>query len=114
MLTGGNREGKIVFIMDKATIKAKKVECLIGIFFLIPPVLGALAFVLQLFGADTDFSKMYNLSARWTTHVYYNEEGGGGGGMSAAPVYLGLMALAGAYLIKDSFYSFFHEEEKQN
>ena len=96
----------ILFIMDKATIKAKRVECLIGIFFLIPPVLGVLAFVLQLYGANTDFSQMDNLSYSWTRD--------GDGGMSAAPVYLGLMALAGAYLIKDSFYSFFHEEDDED
>ena len=41
--------------MDKAVIKAKKVECIIGLFFLLPPVLGVFAFVLQLFDADTDF-----------------------------------------------------------
>ena len=41
--------------MDKIVIKAKKVECIIGLFFLLPPVLGVFAFVLQLFNADTDF-----------------------------------------------------------
>lgn len=32
--------------------------------------------------------------------------------MSAAPIYLGLMAIAGVYLIKDSFYAFFVENEQ--
>lgn len=89
--------------MDKAVIKAKKVECIIGLFFLLPPVLGVFAFVLQLFDADTDFSKLRDLSSNWTN----------GGGMSAAPIYLGLMALAGVYLIKDSFYALF-VTDKQN
>lgn len=93
--------------MEKAIIKAKKIECLIGIFFLIPPILGVLAFVLQLFDADIDFSRMYNLSSHWTAD-------GGGGGMSAAPLYLGLMAIAGAYLIKGSFVYLFHKEETKN
>ncbi len=86
--------------MEKAIIKAKKVECFVGIFFLIPPILGVLAFVLQLFDADMDFSEMSNLSSDWT-----------GGGMSAAPIYLGLMAIAGVYLIKDSFYALFLKDE---
>lgn len=90
--------------MDKAVIKAKKVECIIGLFFLLPPVLGVFAFVLQLFEADTDFSMLRDLSSNWTE---------GGGGMSAAPIYLGLMALAGVYLIKDSFYALF-VTDKQN
>ena len=95
--------------MDKAVIMAKKVECIIGLFFLLPPVLGVFAFVLQLFGDDTDFSMLLDLSSNWT-NAYSSK---GGGGMSAAPIYLGLMALAGVYLIKDSFYALF-VTDKQN
>lgn len=46
---------------------------------------------------------MKELSLAWTAK--YDQ----GGGMSAAPIYLGLMALAGVYLIKDSIYSFFQK-----
>ncbi len=92
--------------MDNAVIKAKKVECIIGLFFLLPPVLGVLAFVLQLFEADTDFSMLRNLSSDWTAIVDQ------GGGMSAAPIYLGLMAIAGVYLIKDSIYALFVRDEQ--
>ena len=81
-----------------------------GLFLLLPPILGVFAFVLQLFNADTDFSEMRNLSSDWTTNYGYDQ--GGGGGMSAAPVYLGLMAIAGVYLIKDSFYTFFIKDEQ--
>lgn len=52
--------------MDKAVIKAKKVECIVGLFFLLPPVLGVFAFVLQLFDAGTDFSMLRDLSSNWT------------------------------------------------
>lgn len=92
--------------MDEAVIKAKKVECIIGLFFLLPPVLGVFAFVFQLFGADTNFSEMSELSSKWTARFDQ------GGGMSAAPIYLGLMAIAGVYLIKDSFYAFFIKDEQ--
>ena len=92
--------------MDKAVIKAKKVECIIGLFFLLPPVLGVFAFVFQLFGAGTNFSELSELSAKWTARFDQ------GGGMSAAPVYLGLMAIAGVYLIKDSFYALFVKNEQ--
>lgn len=92
--------------MDKAILKAKKVECLIGLFLLIPPTLGVFAFVLQIFDADTHFSMLRDLSANWTCDFGYSD-GGGGGGMSAAPIYLGLMALAGAYMVKGSFYALF-------
>lgn len=92
--------------MDEAKIKAKKAECILGLFLLLPPVLGVFAFVLQLFGADTHFSRLYELSPDWTAHVRE------GGGMSAAPIYLGLMAIAGVYLIKDSFYALFVKNEQ--
>lgn len=77
-------------------------EFWLGVFFLIPPILGVIAFVLCLFDIDSHFSKLSNLSSDWTT---------GGGGMSAAPIYLGLMAIVGAYLIKNSARYIFTSED---
>lgn len=85
--------------MEKSKIKGKRIECIIGILFLIPPILGVFAFVLSLFDNDWDFVQLRNISSNWTYGFSYNQ---GGGGMSAAPIYLGLMALAGVWLIKDS------------
>lgn len=94
--------------MDTAIVKAKRIECFIGLFLLLPPILGVIAFVLQIFEADTDFSMMRELSSAWTAK--YDQ----GGGMSAAPFYLGVMALAGVYLIKDSIhYLFVKIEDKK-
>ncbi len=84
---------------EEAITKEKKLEFWLGIFFLIPPILGVIAFVLCLFGIDSHFSKLSNLSSDWTTIFNYYD---GGGGMSAAPIYLGLMAIVGAYLIKNN------------
>lgn len=92
---------------EKALIKAKKIESIIGFFFLIPPILGVIAFVLCLFHSGGDFALMKYLSPRWTYSFADN-----GGGMSAAHIYLALMAMAGAYLIKDSLkYLFIKIEE---
>ena len=94
--------------MDTAIVKAKRIECFIGLFLLLPPILGVIAFVLQIFEADTDFSMMRELSSAWTAK--YDQ----GGGMSAAPIYLGVMALAGVYLIMDSIhYLFVKIEDKK-
>ena len=94
---------------EKALITGKKIECWLGVFLLIPPILGVISFVLCLFDNDGEFAKMRNLSSDWT--MGYND---GGGAMSAAPIYLALMALAGAYLIKDSMkYLFMSTEEKK-
>ena len=60
--------------MDTTIVKAKRIECFIGLFLLLPPILGVIAFVLQIFNADLDFSQMRDLSSNWTE---------GGGGMSA-------------------------------
>lgn len=83
--------------MEESKIKGKKIECIIGILFLIPPILGVFAFVLCLFDCNWHFATMRDLSTNWTC-----DYSSGGGGMSAAPIYLGLMALAGAWLVKDS------------
>lgn len=47
---------------EKAIAKEKKLEFLLGIFFLIPPILGVIAFVLCLFDFDSHFAKLSNLS----------------------------------------------------
>ena len=88
--------------MEESKNKAKKIECVIGLLFLIPPILGVIAFVLCLLGCEWDYATLDNLSGEWTVRYGYSYESGGGGGMSAAPVYLGLMALAGVWLVKDS------------
>ena len=84
--------------MEESKIKGKRIECIIGILLLIPPILGAFAFVLCLFDCNWHFATMRDLSGNWTFDFSSN----GGGGMSAAPIYLGLMALAGVWLVKDS------------
>ena len=91
---------------EKAIMKEKKLEFWLGIFFLIPPILGVFAFVLCLFDIDSHFSRLSDLSGNWTNDFSSN----GGGGMSAAPIYLGLMAIVGAYLIKNSARYIFNEE----
>lgn len=91
---------------EKAIAKEKKLEFWLGIFFLIPPILGVIAFVLCLFDIGSHFSRLSDLSGSWTNDFSSN----GGGGMSAAPIYLGLMAIVGAYLIKNSARYIFNEE----
>ncbi len=92
---------------EKAIAKEKKLEFWLVLFFLIPPILGVIAFVLCLFDIDSHFSRLSDLSANWTNDFSSN----GGGGMSAAPIYLGLMAIVGAYLIKDSARYIFTSED---
>ena len=90
--------------MEESKIKGKKIECIIGVLFLIPPLLGVFAFVLCLFGCEWKFAAMRELSSDWTGS--YDE----GGYTSAAPIYLGLMALAGVWLVKDSIQYLFKKD----
>ena len=66
------------------------VQLVIGIIFLIPPVLGAIFFTLELFGANGSAISLKDLSTNWT---------GTDNAMSAAPIYLGLMAIAGTLIV---------------
>lgn len=95
--------------MEKSIFTGKKIECILGFLFLIPPILGVIAFVLCLFGCDWDFARLMNMSSNWTNDYSYNN---GGGGMSAVPIYLGLMALAGVWLVKDSIQYLFYKNNK--
>ena len=96
-------------VRDEIKIE-KKIEAILGIFFLIPPVLGVLSFVLCLLGGDGDFARMRNLSYQWVADWNSN----GGGGMSAAPVYLGLMAIVGAYLLKGNLRYLFMKKPSED
>jgi len=74
-----------------------RLERIFGIILLIPPIIGVLLFILNLFSNDMGkIVELGNLSSEWTG----NYSGEGGGYTSAAPIYLGLMAIAGAWLLK--------------
>lgn len=83
----------------------KNTQKIIGYILLFPPILSVLLFTINLLVFDCgDIVKMYNLSEIWSGNVAYGSNGGGGGYTSAIPLYFGLMAIAGAYLIKDGKY----------
>lgn len=102
--------------MERALIIGKRIECIIGIILLIPFFLGVIAFVICLFKGSNDFYTLDNLSRTWSyslqpfyTSRRFNsvEMVSSAGAMSSAPIYLGLMAIAGVWLIKDSLKYFF-------
>ncbi|NDC29734.1 MAG: hypothetical protein EBZ58_02100 [Bacteroidetes bacterium] len=70
----------------------------VGYLLLTPPMFSILLLLIDLL-FEVDF---IHLQYFWTgdTNVDYHH-GGGGGFTSALPIYFGLMAIAGAYLIKE-------------
>jgi len=75
------------------------IQKVIGYILLSPALISVLLFFAQLFSKDRLLDKL--LDSIWTGD--WNSIGGGAGGYtSALPFYFGLMAIAGAYLIKDS------------
>jgi len=78
-----------------------RLERIFGIILLIPPIIGVLLFILNLLSNDMgEIIEMRNLSSEWTGTYGYANDSGGGGYTSAAPIFLGLMAIAGALLLK--------------
>jgi hypothetical protein len=73
------------------------IQKIIGYILLSPALLSVVLFFAQLFLWDRLLQKF--LFTIWTGD-YVGEQGGGF--TSALPFYFGLMAIAGAYLIKDS------------
>lgn len=68
----------------------------IGIVLLVPPIISILAFIITFFTAYNPLSN-FEYAYQWTGQA--NE----GGYSSALPNYFGLMAIAGVYLIRNSF-----------
>ncbi|MDI9309125.1 MAG: hypothetical protein QM535_02820 [Limnohabitans sp.] len=76
----------------------KNIQKTIGYILLFPPVLSVLLFTINLLVKDSgNIIRMYNLSSEWS-----GSYGENGGYMSATPVYFGLMAIAGAYLLSNA------------
>lgn len=95
--------------MDKAIKTEKKFEFFLGIFFLIPPILGVLFFILNLYElADGIIVEMRTLGGQWSG---YSTDS-----MPPAPLYLGMMAIAGVLLVKDSLRYILvkHKEDNKN
>ncbi len=63
-------------------------QLIIGAIFLIPPILGVFFFILAVFDQGGSTISLSDLSNNWT-----------GDAMSAAPIYLGLMAFAGSFMV---------------
>lgn len=90
-------------------------EAKIGILFIIPPIIGVMMFILNLLILNSldiglgfqDFPQSWNcISNSYNPDIidFYltksSSRGYGYAGTPAMPLYLGLMAIAGAYLIK--------------
>jgi hypothetical protein len=73
---------------------------IIGYILLSPALVSVLIFFINVITGENYLSKLKYV---WTGSIKIDfEHGGGGGGFtSALPFYFGLMAIAGAYLIKD-------------
>lgn len=104
--------------MEKSVIIGKRIECIIGFILLLPPLLGVIAFILNIFNEEPgNFASLINLSENWAVKIRcysgLNDNGiATAGATPAAPIYLGLMAIAGVYLVKDSFKYFFTKFDK--
>lgn len=77
--------------MEKSDLKKRNPEKIIGAVLLLIPVLSVLMFLFSALDGDFDFTDLDDLSSSWT---------GSGASMSAAPIYIGLMAVAGSILFK--------------
>ena len=70
------------------------ISTVVGYILLLPPIAGVALFIYTLFGEGA-YLASFSKGSFWSGN-YDN-----GGFSSTIPIYLGLMAIAGAYLIKD-------------
>jgi len=78
--------------------KHLSISKIVGYILLTPPVISVLAFMIEIF---LDKNLLRNVVRRgvWSGFI---SEAGQAGYTTALPFYFGLMAIAGAYLIKDN------------
>ena len=93
--------------MDKEIIKEKKIEAILGLLFCLPAVIGVICFIVNLC-TDGDTCKLSSLRGQWD----WQYGGESGGATPPIPLYFGLMAIAGAYMLKNSLRYLFYKEEK--
>ena len=80
----------------------KNIQKTIGYILLFPPLLSVLLFTINLLVEESGpIIGMDNLSTYWTGGAFQTGDSGAGF-TSSIPLYFGLMAIAGAYLIKNS------------
>lgn len=70
------------------------VQAIIGLILLLPPIIGVFLFICNLFGMNGSIVGLGYLDSQWTARET---------GTSATPIYLGMMALAGAYLVNNAY-----------
>lgn len=75
-------------------------EAKIGILFLIPPILGVIIFIQNLMDAQIGFESFPESWNCISGHDWYDSGAYGYAATPAIPLYMGLMAIAGAYLLK--------------
>lgn len=97
---------------EKAIVIEKRIECILGIILLIIPIIAVFCFLLDwidITSSYNEFVTMRNLDGDWT---YHSDQGVS---TSPAPIFIGLIALAGAYLVKDSFrFIFLKDSDNSN
>lgn len=93
--------------MDKAIRKEKIWEAIIGLLFCLPAVIGVICFLVNLC-IKGDTCDLSSLRGQWDWHY----GGEGGGATPPIPLYFGLMAIAGAYMLKNSLRYLFLKKEK--
>jgi len=76
----------------KAIVIEKRIECIIGILLLISPFINVYCYLLD-----------YMSGAEWTDESH-----------SSVLIFIGLIALAGAYLFKDGFRYFFQKDSNNS
>ncbi len=73
--------------------RLKNIELIISFFFLVPAGLCMILFVLSLLDFHSELIDLSNLRGDWTGYDNCS---------SPAPIFIGLMAIAGAFLFKDA------------
>lgn len=104
--------------MDKEIIKEKKIEAYLGLLFCLPAMIGVICLLLNMIIGD-DTCGLTELGGIWSSIDYadhgwgeYSAYGYAAGAASPTPLFMGLMAIVGAYLLKGNLHYILNKKDK--
>lgn len=100
--------------MDKEIIKEKKIEAYLGLLFCLPAVIGVICFLLNMIFGDYTGS-LDKLEGIWGTiesSGCWENSAYGYAAASPTPIFMCLLALVGAYLLKGNLHYILKKKEK--
>lgn len=98
--------------MDKLVIKEKKIEAVIGLLFTLPAVIGIICFLLNFLFGEASLEGLDGIWGVTENYSGWDNSSYGYAASSPTPLFMGLLAIVGGYLLKGNLHYLLKEKKK--